>query len=77
MMNYYLERMFVGKHYGPYLCLKHEVHIDIGEILALHRISVQMLSAAFFYLNLFRYGLNANLGAGVLAEMSLPFAPAP
>ena len=54
MFLYYLEHMFVGKHYGPYLCLKQEIHIKIGEILKLHRISELMPPTAFFYLNLFK-----------------------
>ena len=46
--------MFVGKRYGPYLCLKKEIYIKIGENLKLHRISELMPPTAFFYLNSFR-----------------------
>ena len=51
---YYLEHMFVGKHYGTYLCEKQEIHIKIGEILKLHQISELLPPTAFFYLNSFR-----------------------
>ena len=51
---YYLEHMFVSKHYGPYLCLKQKIHMKIGEILILHQFSELMPPTAFFYLNLFR-----------------------
>ena len=54
MTKYYLEHMIVGKHYGPYLCLKQEIHTKIGEILKLHRISELMPPTAFFYLNSYR-----------------------
>ena len=51
---YYLEHTFVGKHYGAYPCLKQTIHIKIGEILKLHRISELTPPTAFFYLNSFR-----------------------
>ena len=52
--KYYLEHMFVGKHCGPYLCLKQKIHIKTGEILKLLQISELMPPTAFLYLNLFR-----------------------
>ena len=52
--GYYLEHMFVGKHYGTYICLKWEIYKKIGEILKLHQISELMLPTMFFYLNSFR-----------------------
>jgi len=54
VFNYYLEHMFVGKHYGKYLCLKKEIIMKIGKILKLHRISELMPPTAFFYLDSFR-----------------------
>ena len=45
---YYLEHMFVGKHYGSYLGLKQKIYIKISEILKLHRISEPMPPTAFF-----------------------------